>query len=279
MSENDTREVRIGQQVVKLERLSSFKVVRGSKALSRITKLVSGLDEQIQKFVSSYREANTEVITRAQLMYRQAAEEAALVNRRRAELEADEQPEEEIERALERYRHELSAHRLEIPDEVWKSEDNKLELHRDPTPMQIGAVVLPHVIDSAEGEVLRLLALIVTPDEELRAAKRAGNLDEVLAQKADELLFDAEIEDLLELAAVATEVLSEKLRGKALRLRAAWQKLTGASSEEPAKAETSETSGKSSNSTSSTDSPPPTDGQPTSPSSPSGTPQPVSSGA
>jgi hypothetical protein len=274
------REVRIGDRTVRLESLSSFKVVRGGKALSRITRQVSGLDKQIQEFVASFRAANEEKVTRAVFEYRQGLEEAARIAAHREQVAA-EHPEwdaREVEADLEAFKAALALGRLEISAEAWEKSGNEVTLSRDPSPMQIGAFLLPQILDSAEEEVTKLLALIASPDNELRQAKSESRYEEYLDERAETLLFDAEIEQLLELAAVAGEVLTEKLQGKAQRLRTAWGRLTGAKPQTPA-TETDETSGEPSSSTSSTDSPPPTDGEPTRPSSPTGTPQPASSSA
>jgi transposase len=281
------KEVRIGDRTVGLSSLSGFKVMRAGTLLARITRQVTGVEQQIQEFVSSYRAANTELITRAKFEYRQGLEEAARIAQRRAEL-AEEHPDwsdEQVDEEIERLRGQIERARLTISDEAWEKSDNQVELATDPSPFQIGAYLLPQVLDAAEDDVVRLLALVTAPESELREAKRDGGDAYVayLSEKGEALLFDAEIEQLIELAITAAEVLGEKLRGKAPRLRAAWNRLTGAE-EAPAESqpetETETTpDGTSSNSTSSTDSPPPTDGEPTSPSSPSGTPSSVSASA
>lgn len=285
------KEVRIGDRTVGLSSLSGFKVMRAGTLLARITRQVTGVEQQIQEFVSSYRAANTELITRAKFEYRQGLEEAARIAQRRAELaeEHADWSDEQVDEEIERLRGQIERARLTISDEAWEKSDNQVELATDPSPFQIGAYLLPQILDAAEDDVVRLLALVTAPESELRTAKRDGGDAYVayLSEKGEALLFDAEIEQLIELAITAAEVLGEKLRGKAPRLRAAWNRLTGAEEapeqsqpETETESETTPTpDGASSSSTSSTESPPPTDGEPTSPSSPSGTPSSVSASA
>lgn len=264
-----SREVNIGDRRVSLESLSGFKVVRAGKMLARITREVSGISEGITEFVKSYRASNSEVMTRAKFEYRQGLEEAARIAQRRERIaiEHEDWTEEQVSEDIERLRGEIERSRLVISAEAWEKSGNQVELAADPSPIQIGAYLLPQVLESAEDEVARLLALITTPDHELREAKKQGpeSYTELLDERGEDLLFDAEIEELLELAITAADVLGEKLRGKADRLRTAWDRLTGADQTK------AETNGERRSETSSTDSPPPTDGSPTPSSSPIGT--------
>jgi hypothetical protein len=283
----EQREVRIGDRAVRVESLSGWKVLRAGKSVARIAKQVGNVSSEIQEFISNYRAANTEVMTRARFEYRRGVQEAAVIaNRREVLMDQDPEPSSEaIESELEALRMQLRANRLEISDEAWERSDNEITISQDPSPQEIGAYLLPILVDSAEEEVVRLLALVVAPDVELREARRNGveAYEAYLNEKGEDLLFDGEIDQLLDLAVIVAEVLSQKLRGKARRLRAAWERLTGASltsteTDDDSEKET-ETSSESSSSTSSIPSDLPTDGEPTSPSSPSGTTSPVSSSA
>lgn len=149
-----------------------------------------------------------------------------------------------------------------LTDADWQASGNVVRLPKSPTLAEQIAAVFPVAFDLAEREVLRLLALVAMPEDDVKANR--GDLDQALDQLADEIL-DAPFDALLELAVVGGEAVDDQYRrkvdnlgdrlGNALRLlgidRAKKPPQPAPSTSRP---------------TSSTDSPAPTDGRPTSPS-------------
>lgn len=253
----ERKTVTIGDRSVELGSLSGFKVMRSGTILGRIIKQVTGISDEIQGFVAEYREANVEKTSRAMFEFRAASQHANAITAMQAEVRSEHPGWEEADVRQEAEMRVGPA--VSVSDEAWAACENVMEIHRSPSGFEIFAFVLPHVLERAEEEVVKLLALMIAPDGEIREAKRSGRYEEFLAEKGEDLLFDAEIDELFEIATVTAEVLEGKLAGKLQRLQTAVSRLMGASglTEEP---ETTPTSGVSSNGTSSTDSPKPTDG-------------------
>lgn len=273
MTEEETK-VTVGDRVIDVGAISSFKVLRAGTSLGRITKLVGGISDEIQKFIADYREANKEVVSPALWEFRASTQLVQLRSAIRQQV-LEENPsweEEHIEHEVEQ----RIGDPVKISPEAWAASDNEIVIRRSPNGLEVAAFILPQVMEQAEEEVSKLLALLLSPDSELRDKKREGTqaYTDYLEEQGENLLFETQPDELIEIATVAATVLQDKMSGKLGRLQTAVSKLTGlrATQESP-----EETDGERSSSTSSTDSPSPTAGTPTSPSGPSGTqPQPSS---
>jgi len=82
-------------------------------------------------------------------------------------------------------------------------------------------VALPELFDNARKETVRLLAILVVPNDELRAADKEGGTAEVndlLDKYEDLLLYDCEIDEIADLVIVAYDVLDDQLSDKRDRL-------------------------------------------------------------
>jgi hypothetical protein len=77
---------------------------------------------------------------------------------------------------------------------------------------------LPELLDKARVEVIRLLAILIIPNEELKTADKADKVEEALDAYGEILLYDAELDQLMELALVASDVLTEQLADRKDRL-------------------------------------------------------------
>jgi hypothetical protein len=158
----------------------------------------------------------------------------------------------------------------------WQEAGGKLRLPRSPDTLEELAAVLPVALDLAEDQVYRLLALFTISNADVARYRKEGALDDRLAERVDELLDDVMADDLLELAVVVVEVLTERFSAKLTALGGRTGKAlaaiglggmttTPATGSTTASTET-ETPSSDSTPTSPTDSPALTDGPPTQPS-------------
>jgi hypothetical protein len=159
----------------------------------------------------------------------------------------------------------------EFPDEAFATPEDGGEQYIDlpglPSAEERLMFAFPRAFGLARQEVKRLLALIVVPDEELRVAEGAGQIDEALDKLGDRLLHEGEIGEIVELLAAAVD----HVRGQLAPHAEALGKLRGFLNRTSSPEETGEGADErkrtvepmrvvSSSEPSSTDSPPPTDG-------------------
>lgn len=106
-----------------------------------------------------------------------------------------------------------------MSEEDWRASDNKLRLPRSPSWGETAAAVFPQALDVAEEHVYRLLALFVTPNDEVKRARRnEGGLKTLLDERVETLLDDAYGDELLELAVTCGELVDAQFMGKARQL-------------------------------------------------------------
>lgn len=168
-----------------------------------------------------------------------------------------------------------------ISEADWTAAGGKLRLPRSPDTLEELANVLPVALDLAEDQVYKLLALFTLSNSEVKTLRRNGAdaVDARLEERIDELLDDADADELLELGVVVIEVITsqfqarlEKMGGRVGNALAAiglgTRGTTPQTSSQAAQTTESSSSTPSSDSTptSFTDSPPPMDGDPTTPS-------------
>lgn len=90
-----------------------------------------------------------------------------------------------------------------------------------PTPMTVNEQImysLPTLLENARREVIRLLALLLVSNVELKIADKADNVEEKLDEYEDLLLYEAELDQLVDLCFAAQDVLSEQLSDRKDRL-------------------------------------------------------------
>lgn len=245
MSEEQTKgRVTVGDVTVDVQRFSTFKVLEATRIASEVLEEVPGLGEKVSTYRRTYREQNRSSIPRAT-----------------AEL---------------RYPDEVAR----ITEEAWQAGDNMLELPVEPTLPEVAAHVLPDVFRVAEVKVLRLLAMAMAPNSELRSADENGEVDSYLENKAKSLRH-VDAGELLDLLAATAEMLEEQFGSRRDRIRPLAQML-GFRREEEVETEPQTTkvvppTSPSSSAESSTGSRSDTDGLEESPSTPSPTPEPAGS--
>lgn len=104
-----------------------------------------------------------------------------------------------------------------LTDEDWEKSGNTLKLPRSPSFNEQVAAVFPVAFDLAEEQVLQLLALCVVDADELGQAARGGGteaVEELLHEKADDLLDEAELGELIELAVTGAEMVRAQVAEK-----------------------------------------------------------------
>lgn len=165
---------------------------------------------------------------------------------------------------------------LGMTAEDWDACGGRILVPQDAPMELVVASVFPSIVESAETKLMRLLAWVITPDADLRTADDDGSVDDVIAASEKRLLHDASLDQLIDVAVVAVEVIREQFAaGKADRLAGLISRVMGRPDESqngstPAATATAETEASTTPPTpatpSSTDSLTPTDG-PATPSS------------
>lgn len=97
----------------------------------------------------------------------------------------------------------------------WERAGHVLRLPEAPSTVERVGAVFDLAMEQAEEELYRLLALFTIPNADVKALRREGRLDEELDRRADELVDDGGLEELLELAVVIGEVIDDQFRSKA----------------------------------------------------------------
>lgn len=167
----------------------------------------------------------------------------------------------------------------------WEAAGGVYRVSASPGWGEVLTALFDRALELAESHVYRLLALFTIPNDELKALRKGGGVDDALEQRAELLLDDSYFDELLELAVVVGETVDHHFRrktadlgdrvGNALRLIGLdWttkatpdEPPTPATSTEDPPTPTPSTDGPSSSKpSSSTGSPDSTDGSPTPPS-------------
>lgn len=105
-----------------------------------------------------------------------------------------------------------------MSDEAWESIGNVYRTRESPDWWMTASAVFSEASETAETNVYRLAALFLIPNEEIKRRRRDGSLDDHLAELADDLLDDAGLDELLELAVVCGEVVDGTFMAKARSL-------------------------------------------------------------
>lgn len=270
-------QVTIGGKTVNIEEFNGRKSTQAITLLRHISKRMPNLQKEWGDYVREYERTHSIELDRVQAQQRFGSrplvEDDELVYKKNAKGEDEVVM---IPSFLDR-----------MSEADWEKAEHKLRIPQSPSVGEIALQLFPDVFDAAQEYVLKLLALLITPNEVVNQKGRAGDkeLDSYLAARGEDLLDDGMLEELMELAVVGGETVTDQYSrraaqlgnrlGNAARLVGIKWTPTGQTKEE-----TTSTTSSSSNSTSSTDSPGPTDG-PSEPSSttPDGSPSPVSSAA
>lgn len=95
----------------------------------------------------------------------------------------------------------------------------EIELPSQPNSTEALLSALPKLIEStARREIVRLFAILLIPNEELRDADRSDKIEEALDKYEELVLFDAEIDELVGIAVAAQESVSKMDKGNREKL-------------------------------------------------------------
>lgn len=179
------REVEAAGKKYTISKFKGFKAFRIGKQLTELGEIGPEIQKAVSKFINEYRAENVEKIPRATLEFRYPAEAAA------------------------------------VSEKAWEVSGNVIELAQDPGQAEILAITIPKAFELAGDRVVDLLAWVVSDDKVLQEKDLAGgeDLEAYIKEIKSELLYNADLDELLELAFAAQDVISEQMAGKAERAR------------------------------------------------------------
>jgi hypothetical protein len=176
------RTVTIGGENLKVEEFTGRKGVWALKLLQQILNAVPKIQAQLAEFLRTYGEEHAIELSRSEAK-------------------------------------KLFGSSLDhLTEDDWEKSGQVLRRRAMPSVPEQIAAVFPLAMDEGEEHVVKLLALLVTPNNEVKRLARSGGLLEHLTATGDDLLDDGMLEELLELAVVAGETLDEQLLSKTQEL-------------------------------------------------------------
>lgn len=179
------RKVTVGDEDYTIRNFKGFKAFRIGRVLSKLGKVGPEVSEKVNEFVREYGEKNAEKVPRATLELRYP-EEAAHVS-----------------------------------EEAWAQSGGIVVLPSAPTTPEILATVFPIAFEAAGEKVVDLLAWVIASDSELETKDGEGEeaIEKYIEGLRKKLLHRGDLDQLLELAAAAQDVLREQMAGKGVQIR------------------------------------------------------------
>lgn len=168
------RKITIGDQQFEVQRFRGLKAILAMAAITRIARDIPDILADVAK---DYQRRNTVVITEA--MSRLPRWESF----GKEDFDAAEK--------------ETGKREIELPAPM-STQEQTLQ-------------ALPKLLEGARTEAIRLLALMIIPNQELREADENEKVEDALDKYREVLLYEAEIDELADLAIAASEVLNEQL--------------------------------------------------------------------
>jgi hypothetical protein len=173
-------DVKIGDAPATISKLNGFKAAEALGIISEITEQTPTLLQDLAEFTRQYETDH------AQRMPRAAAEAR------------------------------FPQQAKNVSEAAWEASGNELVVPEPPGLEEQVAFALPKVYTVARESLIDLLALLITPNSELEQADADGRelygKDGALAEQRRKLLHDATLEQLVEVAAAAGEVLRDQLK-------------------------------------------------------------------
>lgn len=96
----------------------------------------------------------------------------------------------------------------------WEAAGGVYKVSASPGWGEVLTALFDRALELAESHVYRLLALFTIPNDELKALRKGGGIDEALEQRAELLLDESYFDELLELAVVVGETVDHHFRRK-----------------------------------------------------------------
>lgn len=170
------RDVKIGDRDKTIPKFSGYKVVRAGRIVKAITQKYPSIVADMAKFERDFETQNTVRITRA-MSKLPKFQALGLTNRDFEKVDFVEYP-------------------------------------QSPSQWQIVASVFPAIMDIAESEIAVLLALVLAPNSELAEKDDDGAIDEYLHAEGRKLLFEADADQVWDVAVAVGEILNEQFAQK-----------------------------------------------------------------
>jgi hypothetical protein len=248
----EVRKVAIGDEEYCIAPFRGFKGELAMSLVKRVTGEVREVLDQVEKHEREWRAKNDLTITREMCLERIADfEQLAKTTRGHIPDAPDEEPEADKDGERKKTKDELEAEatHYESRVKVWKDQLESLGTDAfvkvpNPNGPPLAEVVLevfPAAMEVAPRTVKQLLALVAIPNDELKKADQEDRWVEALDELGQQLFYDGLIEELMELAVVAAEVIEqavERYRGPLGKLQALYDRATGKKKSEPTEPET-----------------------------------------
>lgn len=177
MTESPYKTVQVGEDAVRIQRFRGLKAILAGALVARVMREVPQIQDRVNEYIKRFREENTLTITRGMAR-------------------------------LPRF----AAYGLTTED--FQAAGGDISIPDEPTPQQILMNVGPDLFDLARKEVMRFIALIAIPNQDLEDADDSDGVDEALDRVAKRLLRQGTIGELLELIEAGWEVMEEEILSK-----------------------------------------------------------------
>lgn len=105
-----------------------------------------------------------------------------------------------------------------LTDEAWTAMGNRTRVPRKVEVPELIAAVAPSALEVAEEHIFRLLALVTLENAAVKAAWKGQGLDPLIDERVEDVILEADVDELLELAVVAGELVEDQLVSKLERL-------------------------------------------------------------
>jgi hypothetical protein len=175
----DTQGIKLGGKEIVLERAKGYKALYIAEMLSDISTQVTEIIGEVQKKTEDYERDNKVTITRQMAQARGWDD---------------------------------------IVEKMERENAVSIEVSEPPSAEQQVMFGFPLAFKLVQDEVLKLLALIAMPNDELKKLRRSNALEEHLLSAGDDMMADAEIGEIITLVAAAAELVQEQLDEQAEKL-------------------------------------------------------------
>lgn len=194
-------EVEVGGRKVTLERFTLAKAMRVITLLSVIQKAVPEINKAMAEFRRNYEEANVIELDRVQAKMRYGPQPV---------LGEDGEP---------MFK---DGELLTIPSPIdrmsetdWERAGQTLRLRQSPATGEIATALFPLAFERAEQPVMRLLALVAMPNDDVERYVASGEIWDRVDDYARDVIGKAYLEEIMELAVCAAETIEGQVMAKA----------------------------------------------------------------
>lgn len=197
-------EVRVGERTITVGRFKGYKATRIMQEAAKLGRRYPRIGKDLAAFREEYRETHTLELTRTQ-----------------AELRFGDEA-------------------REISDKAWEQMNGILRLPQTPSLEEQLMAVYPQIIETAQDQLVQLIGLLALGNGDARDAWEEGGdeaVDEAARKLGNDLLFDADAEEVFELVLAGVEVGKAQFGPLGARVRALATQIGIQRTPEPPKAE------------------------------------------